>query len=452
MKNKLSLLAVVALFLLFSCDQPEKKKSIKHNFPSYNNNFPPPVGTKDIFELSQDYPDTFKVDEKYPWVAIDFKTDYEKYMKSVLDYCLEGNIDVDFKVQNNKIRKWYHAPWLHSGTNGREYHHGLTRERRVPKWEISPTTQDTALENWAIGFYNPPGGFTIGRVWNSDSIPSVSLADFPEGTVSFKLLFTHSPVEKLPFLAGTKTWLANIYKCDPRDTTCAKRRDDDTVRLLQIDIAVKDKRAGPTGWVFGTFIFDASKNGSTVWDKIVPVGLMWGDDSVVDTLMNKERAFINPSLKETVLNSYLMPGTPIPLNRAFMNHHGLGGRLNGPVDNPISSCISCHSKALVTDNGSPAPLAEFALNRKNFNCMSFYKYFSTIRGGNGQFDFVDTTLKTFNKLDYSLQLAVGIRNFYQAKLDSIKKLRANIRNFKVENFKAEEESIQDLPEVSRGGN
>ena len=103
----------------------------------------------------------------------DFKTDYAGYMNAVLQYCIEGNLDIDFKVQDNKVRKWYHAPWLHYGTNGREYHRGLTRERNVPAKELLPT-QDVDIENWAVGFYNAPGGYTIGKVWLSGDAPAPS--------------------------------------------------------------------------------------------------------------------------------------------------------------------------------------------------------------------------------------------------------------------------------------
>ena len=72
-------------------------------FPSYCPIFPVPAGTKDTFALSQAYPDTFDVDAPKPWMAIDFRKDYQKYMKAVLEYAMEGNMEVDFKVQDNPI-------------------------------------------------------------------------------------------------------------------------------------------------------------------------------------------------------------------------------------------------------------------------------------------------------------------------------------------------------------
>ncbi len=37
-------------------------------------------------------------------------------------------------------------------------------------------------------------------------------ASFPEGAVSFKLLFTQAPVDKVPFLKGAPTWSADANR------------------------------------------------------------------------------------------------------------------------------------------------------------------------------------------------------------------------------------------------
>ena len=34
------------------------------------------------------------------------------YMQAIIDYCYEGNLEVEFRGQDNATRKWYHAPWL----------------------------------------------------------------------------------------------------------------------------------------------------------------------------------------------------------------------------------------------------------------------------------------------------------------------------------------------------
>jgi len=388
-----------------------KSKPVTFNFPSYDPNFPPPPGYPNPFSLSQDYPDTYDAGVTYSWQAIDFKTDPVGYMKTVLKYDLEGNIDADFVVQNNNVRKWYHAPWLHDdsrkGGNGREYMHGLTRERATPIKELHDD-QDVPLENWAVGFYNEPGGYTIGQVWKNGTSPSVKNNAFPEGTSTFKLLFTDGTVDKVPFLKGSKEWTANIYPCDP--AKCGQRINR-AVRLLQIDIAVKDRRSLLTGWVFGTFIYDSSAPGTTVWDRMVPVGLSWGDDSGIPDMINRPGSFINPKLTQTFLNSALVKNVANDGgNKAYMNHFGLGGRLNGPVDNRVASCISCHGRAANLPNGQPASLGNFNTSIEAYPLNDFNKYFATISGGDGP---LIQNGKTFTKTDYSLQLTYGIRNYYQ---------------------------------------
>ena len=441
-------------------------------FPSFDPKFPPPTGASEVFELSQDYPSSYEV-EDYPWKTVDFTDNPNEYGDLVLKYCLEGNLNVDFKGQVNPIRKWYHAPWLHSDGedcgNGREYIHGLTRERSTPKFEIH-RNQDVVLENWAVGMYNAPGGVTMGKVWlTEDGIPNPRNSDFPEGTVTFKLLFTNGAVDKVPFLDGTFEWTANIYEKKPyarengQKVCVINERVNTTVRLLQIDIAIKDSRS-PIGWVFGTFMYNASNTGESAWDRMELVGLSWGDDPNVTKDLTKDGAFINADLEETYLNASLLED-PINNNskKAYVLYHGLGGRLNGPVDNPISSCISCHGQAatfkdyspLNSNSGRPMPMANFRLKRANFPTTEFEKYFANASAGAND--------RTFNNVkyittDYSLQLAAGIRNFYQnLRTTNVSNaetfiVRAESKEKALESFDVDgiRDFVESLPDVNRG--
>lgn len=475
--NKINFALASIVLFCFGCGQNSNKESEFKNieisslvsyseekFPSYNQNYPPPANYQNPFELSQKYPDTFKV-ENYPWLAIDFKTNQNLYMEAVLKYCIGGNVEVNFKGQDNKVRKWYHAPWLHDDGrynanheyigNGREYIHGLTRERGTPKFEIHKN-QDVELENWAVGMYNEPGGYTLGKVWkSSNEKPEPKNSNFPEGTVSFKLLFTDGTIEKVPFLEGTLEWDANIYVCSPTSSNCTnKKRATRKVRLLQIDIGVKDKRAGNSGWVFGTFMYDASRNGKNVWEKMAPVGLIWGDDSSVTKDLNKDGAFINKELKETYLNASLIEDkNRVYTNQAYIRYHGLGGRLNGPVDNPVSSCVSCHGQAGVNEKGSPMPMGDFRSNRQNFPLTSFKLYFTTPNGGSYERLFNNEKYVT---TDYSLQLSAGIRNYYNNELlktqlvNISKSKNKQLEKFTIQDAKEVINYIKSLPDVTRG--
>jgi hypothetical protein len=390
-------------------------------FPDYCALFPVPEGTKETFEMSQDYPDSYNKNEPKPWEKIDFTKNYDAYLKTVLAYCMEGNVEVDFKVQNNPVRKWYSAPWMHDDGNrpdnkndkqrqnsGRECLHGLTREITIQAGTLG-TKQVTNFQTYAIAFYNEPGGYTIGKVWKQADNPDMMQSTFPEGTVSFKLLFTEADTLQVPYLANSKKWTANIFTPEK----AYEKRTNTAVRLLQLDIAVKDERATTTnGWVYGTFIYDASKPGKDWLSRMVPVGLSWGDDSDNNSMLNVSNKY-NPSLKQSVINQKLLGESGKKGNQAFVTHLGMGGRMNGPVDNAISSCISCHGRAALKKDGTPASIANFTPGY-TYMQQDFEEYFKTISCGVQTFTQPNKKTgieETFYTTDYSFQLANGIRNF-----------------------------------------
>lgn len=198
------------------------------------------------------------------------------YVLAVRDYIFQGNIHGgnvadDFILQNNSEGiGWYHMPWQHWGTTGREGYHGLTREGPLGVQVLAPEQTDASYA-YAVGFYNGPGGYTIGQVWNDpnggpDLAHMIDAMEtgfaFPEGTVVGKFLFTSLDAAQVPWLDNPLQWNSYMYECDadpkvdcpsggemmtaPRVTTA--------MNLLQMDIMVKDSRADEAGgWVFGTF-------------------------------------------------------------------------------------------------------------------------------------------------------------------------------------------------------
>jgi len=299
--NKYSFCATIVLSIfLLSSPMPCLSDEPTHGrFPDANM-APTANWTGPVFHLSQQYPQTPPVADTYPWQKIDFRTHAKEYLRTVLKYCVEGNDEVDWEVQKNPVRTWYHAPWLHWGRNGREFIHGLTYERVSQPLELAPL-QTMQFQNWAVGLYNAPGGYIIGQVWADTNNPNPKTANFPEGTVSIKLLFTQASAAQVPYLANSKEWQAYIYDSVNIPTNPQARRIVTTLHLLQIDIAVRDSRS-PTGWVFGTFAYNGFSSGKTVWNRMIPVGLMWGNDP--DVVNN---AVKNPSrLKETIINDDLI--------------------------------------------------------------------------------------------------------------------------------------------------
>jgi hypothetical protein len=259
-----------------------------------------------------------------PWLNIDFKNGVQganSYLYALRDYAFDGMIAADFRPEANSVRQWYHMPLMNFGPHPREPMHGVTSERQVSGPEIG-VKPGVTLHNYAIGFYNAAGGYAIGQVWNS-GVPNTKGARFPSGAMTFKILFTDATASDFQgpdILAGAPQW------------TIATVNGPTTIRLMQMDVATVDSRS-PTGWVFGTFAYDSNATDSPAWNRLRPVGLSWGNDfgfTPADEQAGKK-------LAETIISDQ------IPAYAAA--HLGWAGRTNGPIDNPISGCLSCHSTA-----------------------------------------------------------------------------------------------------------
>jgi hypothetical protein len=367
-----------------------------------------------IFELSQDYPRVSPAPEEYRWEKINFTTDARGYLAEVLRYVYEGNIEVDWVVQKNPTRRWFHAPWMHAAEikpdkdqqrcrdeKGREFIHGLTRERSTSLAELNfnndPDRKDCAnvIENWAVSVFNAPGGFVIRQVWEETTVkgrlpkPENFPKDFPEGTVVTKLLFTAATPAQVPYLAGSPEWRADINRGVAPVT----------LRLLQVDVAVRDRRADrdgqdnekkASGWVFGTLaydkdappLFEDGKDVTLPWRRLNPIGLMYGNEL-------SQTVLVDDKIKQT-------------------QHLGCQERLAGPVDNLSSSCLACHNLAEVNDGDKPLSSIKYARNKYDqCRCLDDVKFwFKTLYPGK---PFTQGAIS----LNFSLQLSNGILRYCQ---------------------------------------
>lgn len=376
-----------------------------------------PTRGNSIFAISMNYPTELMVynETNYPWLRYNPTNlqQWRTYLWTVLKYAYTGNIESDWRSGPSE-KRWYHAPWMHkkykwdtatstlsdtSGFGGREWVHGLTQERSGAIYELDTARRgdSTKTRTWAVSVYNLAGGYTIGRAWkNICEKKFEEPVAFTPGTVAIKLLFTDASSARVPYLNGSIEWKANIEKDNP--DSCIP------LRLLQIDIAVRDPRVdATTGWVFGTFVVRTdlpidSYWGDTTsipqqqlpWYKVRPLGLAWGNDTTSAQLNHP-----------AVLNQFIDKD----LQRRIRDNLGWKGRLNGPVDNPKASCISCHELAQRSHNmaimfesastpftraGSEDTLREFFLRN--------------IRPG-------EAFTPGMDGLDYSLQLQAGMANY-----------------------------------------
>ncbi|KAH8681759.1 hypothetical protein BX600DRAFT_544267 [Xylariales sp. PMI_506] len=316
----------------------------------------PPNWTGRLFEIRNDYPKLATLSENSlpgipgpdfrlpggspaddaPWLKVDFRKEPDKYCSLIREYCYEGNVNNEFVLQKNSVRQWYHAPWMHWNENGREPLNGLTFERPTPPGDLA-STQNRLLQTWACGFYNWAGATVFGDIWQNPNNPRWEKFKFPIGTCVFKILMTDAKDSEIPSMKGSPSMQAVI---SPQGSESGQTRNDfpSELRLLQMDFAVRDDRA-PIGWVFGTFMYDGNVKDRNPWNRTIPVGIMWGNDpnlwpADVEKGAKPQETWINPAANQLLTS---LGGKRI--------EHGWGwnGRANGPADNFISACSSCHS-------------------------------------------------------------------------------------------------------------
>jgi hypothetical protein len=375
---------------------PQTKKFADFGFMAPHHGY-----TGRVFKLSQAYPQTLPDKSRLPgFFKIDFKTKWKEYLLAVRDYCFkrnlrDGDVEDDWNVADECPNEWFHMPWQHFGPNGREGIHGLTKEAEVKPRQLAWSQTDSGRQTYAVAVFNEFGGYTIGRVWADHDRPDAHKAEFPDGTVICKVLFTDVPTEQVPSLGNPLQWHAYIT-----DTFSSSRRSIHEVSLIQMDVMVRDPQS-PYGWLFGTFQYNGNLNQKNKWYNLAPVGLQWGDDqNLADDDSNAQpvRTRINPKIRESAINDDEKELPP--------THLGWNGRLNGPVDNPMSSCMSCHATAQAPAKSPLNPL--FQDSPPPPGSLQWMRWFHNYKCGE-RFDKDKPTSST----DFSLQLAQSLQNFYQ---------------------------------------
>jgi hypothetical protein len=360
-------------------------------FPDFISNVIPAGYAGPWFALSQDYP-VWAPSDDAPWLKMDFTRPdgVDQYLDALRDYAFAGMMDTEFRPRENNVRRWFHMPLMNFATSRREPSRGLTEERPVtgPELRLKP---GLTVRTFGIGFYNAVAAVTIGRVWKTGAM-NLTEANFAEGAMTFKLLFSTAAPDDfsdsgLDPMAGAPQW--NILT-DEGVTP---------VRLLQLDVAVVDHRA-PTGWIFGTLVYDKSAADASPWLRLRPVGLSWGNDpgfTPADRDAGKK-------LKETIISEQA-PDYAV-------NHLGWAGRTNGPIDSPTSSCMSCHATAQFPPAADPSPGWRNPRSVCHDDDQKKLYWFRNLRGDQA-FGAVDrqtclpTTIGTrLVPLDFSLQLQV----------------------------------------------
>lgn len=379
-----------------------------------------------VFKLKTDFPKKMPSKKNLPDVLkINFLDDWESYMSEIKNYCFQGNLP-KWNPHNNHQRDWYHIPWLHPSSDtfppngGTEGFNGLIKEAPVGPYQLH-NTQTNDYQVYAITLINEYAGYTMSKMWQDKNNPDPKATDkrfgggFPEGTVFCKLLFADVQPDdhSVPYLENPVQWQGFIT-----ESWNSPNREVRQLRLLQMDIMVRDHRADPwMGWVLGTFAYNGELNSRNCagkeadmacrFNNLVPLGLTWGDDpDVTENIINAypyTETIINPNIKQSVINT--SPDLP-------PQHLGWGMRLNGPADLNTSSCMSCHSasefpaitalvppNATVTGGFAPPPGAGNA---------DWMKYFINVPAATSSDPRAYST-------DFSLQVAMSLQNFADAR-------------------------------------
>jgi hypothetical protein len=379
-----------------------------------------------VFRLKADFPHELPAHLPDFLEKIDFKAQPLAYMEAVRDYSFEGNLP-NWDPYQNHVREWYHIPWLHPTTTGpgayppnggTEGFHGLIKEAPISPLQLGPGQKgkDGNYSVYAITLVNDFAGYTMYKMWHDSENPDPRVTDarfgggFPVGTVFAKLLFTDAPqgTDHLPFLENPLQWTAYItptfFATDSKPVT----RVVGKVNLLQMDIAVRDARAtAPTGWVFGTFVYNGQLKQANKFMNLVPAGLMWGNDP--ENRINKTDPFppVKTHVNKDLLESVIFDTKDLP-----PQHLGWNGRLNGPADLNTTSCMSCHIAAqypavtsLIPEgavpDGGPKPPAQGGTDE-------WMKWFANVPCATSM------DPRTYST-DYSFQVAIALQNFFTVK-------------------------------------
>lgn len=314
-------------------------------------------------------------DAERPWKGLNLRDPVQalKFALMAQVYFYENmanqnaNPDDNFIAENSKVRFWCHMPWMNVGLTGREAIHGLTQERDMRASTQIPVFRNaTAGSNWGVAYFNAPGCRTLNRIFGSagqpkavpdfeqKEVPAPSMRKFDNGTMVTKILFTTAD---FPEIKDAFSWNANVS--EPGSTV----RRVKSVRHVQMDISVRDDKLGGVSaalshWAMAGFYYDPNYD----YDKdIKPILKMENPLKQIKNLpkaflkmrpMGVQTGFDTPATKDTIL----FPGA---------SANGAGNRLNGPADNPRSSCLGCHGTAGTTVSMSPGFLS--------FNMFEPYK-------------------------------------------------------------------------------
>ena len=359
-------IALAAVLSLALCGAPTLAAD---PFASNNGFYPDPASkawTGTYRSLSFDYP-TKPVDsgwtKRAPRRALTVAAapEYARLLKAFVEPAMRGMIEQPDTWSPAKAG-WYDMIWVAEGpdaSSGREAILGAFSGQVILQDTFASSGLKVDMQNHTVVYYDAAAASMLHRLWANPFAPNRGAVKFPEGAMVIKAAAVSPTPEQWPVVEGSTTW--HVYR-PPVAQLLAHDKDPKApltpvvtpLRFMQFDVIVKDSVASPeTGWVFMTFIYDKSATGSGTWDKLVPLGAMWGNDP-----QWARRPTGRGPNREPLQQSWINPAAP----RYAMESLGWGGRMSGPIDvarrhnvlltdgsdlkeAATSSCLSCHGTA-----------------------------------------------------------------------------------------------------------
>jgi hypothetical protein len=324
-----------------------------------NNGQIPPNYPKPLFRLSHDYPALLPpAPPNPPWRRAINNGQITVANAGAYVAALKQHVAADMRLMltdspqwNPQALGWFNEPW--TGYQ-REATHGMyVGSSPFPPELFRGSGLMKPFTTYVLTFYDRRAAHSLYKVWGTTATtPKIEIGtpQFAEDSVIVKAAFSTANADVWPVMQGAQQWTLYI------GTNATKGRNPpppvpselDATSFFQFDIIVKDSESAPqTGWVFSTLVYDKDAPGSDFWDKMVPLGAMWGNDPQAT------------SPDQPLTQNWINPAAPAYSKMTL----GWGGRLSGPNDGalndavidgptpvvapnlPSSSCMSCHSVA-----------------------------------------------------------------------------------------------------------
>ena len=320
-----------------------------------------------LFRFNYNYPHKLVTPTQMPWrkllkgkpLSKDKAHDYIMALKTRVSKSMRTFVTQPEQWNKSAQEGWYSMLWAgeevkKTGWEGREAIYGTYTGQILPASTYKASGLKVDIRNHAAIYYDTTAAYTLHKVWEKckkstgECVPSTEQneAQFQEGAIIIKAAGATATPQQWPVMEGAAKWQVFRKPFDLKGTIEDKPAVVTDIRIAIFDIIVKDSIASPeTGWVFSTLVYDKDAKGDDAWDKMVPLGAIWGNDPDVNSAKNPHQ-----ELQETYVNPNAPAYSTVTL--------GYGGRLSGPFDIAVktdvmvdgklikslrsSSCLSCH--------------------------------------------------------------------------------------------------------------